>query len=674
MTTPTRGAPPSTSRKTSTPSSSSRKTSQTDSSRSPSTSPSDSRTKNPSTSTLPPFKLQQQNITITPQNKQHKTLHRSTTPSSGLPQRILNKQPSLAIEPIKKTNSNKCKTEQPTAITGQPTHNHQVTMLKEQLAKLQSELRIARGQVASQDNQSTRSKTPPNNKTPPFGSRRDSSSQRHQQASSPVPSPQSRKKTSSASKTRSLRKSTSSVNSEPTDGLSIRFISGPGIPPSHSPHRTASIMDDSSLPTSDSGYIKDAAGVWVPLNTPLTNSPPQNLASSTSIKIQSPSDPSRGLSSGLSRIPVSAVAFGRVLAGDSLVPDHQSTQSDIAEEHEPPEDACESGPRNSEYSSGASLSSPRMDDQNITTRSEPPGSHPSGVSRQPRGNPFFSSGGGRDRGAMIHQNSNSDRTANGGNTGKVITTLQSDLLYARTALDQSKSQLRLSQRAVESLNRQTEDLKESMSRLRLENEGLSKMLSRKERTVSELMDRLKRSEAELNTLKSEKKELDGNFKKISKETDEVVKDSVRRRDRAESQYEAVRSGVKSLSEGWKRDVTTLKQDISRLEEKHRKEMDESRLKYNTLAKLHASRSGALSRIETDLNNLQSSKDGFIAKYSNELSELKAHLESEEKKSNEGLLLAKEVSDECARFKRILRDHTDDSSKPTTTSSKSKFKS
>ncbi|WAQ88270.1 hypothetical protein PtA15_9A397 [Puccinia triticina] len=33
---------------------------------------------------------------------------------------------------------------------------------------------------------------------------------------------------------------------------------------------------------------------------------------------------------------------------------------------------------------------------------------------------------------MIHQNSSSDRTANGGNTGKVITTLQSDLLYTRT--------------------------------------------------------------------------------------------------------------------------------------------------------------------------------------------------------------------------------------------------
>lgn len=414
--------------------------------------------------------------------------------------------------------------------------------------------------------------------------------------------------------------------------------------------------DNNTLPITDSGYIKDSAGVWVPLNSPpaIINSPSSNPSSHRD-KPQSPADPSRGLS----RIPISAVALGRVLAGDPHVSDHQPHPLDILEELEPVEEASENIPPTSVNSSSTSASSPPIDEINGTPNSEPSGSQPSAVSRQPRGNPFFSSGGGRDRGAMIHQHTTGlDRTTNGGNTGKVITTLQSDLLYARTALDQSKSQLRLSQRAVESLNRQTEDLKESMSRLRLENEGLSKMLSRKERTVSELMDRLKRSEAELSTLKQEKKELDVNFKKISKETDEIVKDSVRRRDRAETQYEAVRSGVKSLSEGWKRDVTTLKQDISRLEEKHRKEMDDSRLKYNTLAKLHASRSGALSRIETDLNNLQSSKEGFIAKYTSELSVLKAHLEEEEKKSCEGLQLAKEVSDECARFKRLLRTHSD----------------
>lgn len=302
-----------------------------------------------------------------------------------------------------------------------------------------------------------------------------------------------------------------------------------------------------------------------------------------------------------------------------------------------------------------------MDDQATSSSSEPSTnlSQSTLASRQPRSNPFFSSGGGRDRGAMIHQAHHTDRGANGGNTGKVITTLQSDLLYARTTLDQSKSQLRLSQRAVESLTRQNEDLKESMSRLRLENEGLSKMLSRKERTVSELMERVKKSESELSTLKQEKKELDINHKKLSKETDEVVKDSIRRRDRAEIQYEAVRSGVKSLSEGWKRDVTDLKQDIARLEEKHRKELEDSRIKYNTLAKLHASRSGALSRIESDINNLQSSKASFLEKYRSELSELKNHLESEQKLSTQGLELALEVSNECARFKRILRNHNED---------------
>ncbi|OAV92656.1 hypothetical protein PTTG_04988 [Puccinia triticina 1-1 BBBD Race 1] len=539
-------------------------------------------------------------------------------------------------------------------------------MLKEQLAKLQSELRIARGQVATLDNQLTRSKTPPS-KSPPFATTPNSSQRHHHQAPSPTtpaPSPKSnRKKSSSASRSRSLRKSSSSAASEQqTDGLSIRFISGPGIPSSRSPH-PSSIMDDNSLPISDSGYVKDADGVWVPLNGNLSHSPSPNLPSLARFKSQSPAEPPRGIS----RIPISAVALGRVLAGDPIVPDHQATQADIAEEQEPVEESSEGVHRNGEYSSGASLSSPQIDEQtNTTSSSEPSGNQPPTVSRQPRGNPFFSSGGGRDRGTMIHQNSSADRTTNGGNTGKVITTLQSDLLYARTALDQSKSQLRLSQRAVESLNRQTEDLKESMSRLRLENEGLSKMLSRKERTVSELMERLKRSEAELGTLKLEKKELDISFKKISKETDEVVKDSVRRRDRAETQYEAVRSGVKSLSEGWKRDVSTLKQDISRLEEKHRKEMEDSRLKYNTLAKLHASRSGALSRIETDLTNLQSSKEGFIAQYTSELSGLKAHLEQDQKKSDEGLLLAREVSDECARFKRILRNHSHPAPDPPTT--------
>lgn len=71
---------------------------------------------------------------------------------------------------------------------------------------------------------------------------------------------------------------------------------------------------------------------------------------------------------------------------------------------------------------------------------------PSGV---PSANPFFgSSASTRER------LSKSAASAQSG-SGKVISGLQSDLLQARTALESTRGQLRLSQRAVEHLGRQT---------------------------------------------------------------------------------------------------------------------------------------------------------------------------------------------------------------------------
>ena len=64
--------------------------------------------------------------------------------------------------------------------------------------------------------------------------------------------------------------------------------------------------------------------------------------------------------------------------------------------------------------------------------------------------------------------------------------LQAGVSQARVALDNTKAQLRLSQRSVASLTRQTEDLKESRERLRLENEGLNNVVARKERLLQEV--------------------------------------------------------------------------------------------------------------------------------------------------------------------------------------------
>ena len=61
--------------------------------------------------------------------------------------------------------------------------------------------------------------------------------------------------------------------------------------------------------------------------------------------------------------------------------------------------------------------------------------------------PFFGSGNSRDR---LNKSAASAQSG----SGKVISNLQSDLLQSRTALESTRGQLRLSQRAVETLSRQ----------------------------------------------------------------------------------------------------------------------------------------------------------------------------------------------------------------------------
>lgn len=73
-----------------------------------------------------------------------------------------------------------------------------------------------------------------------------------------------------------------------------------------------------------------------------------------------------------------------------------------------------------------------------------------------------------------------------GNTTKVLADLQAGVLNAKNALENTKGQLRLSQRQVSQLTRQTEDLKEVRERLRLENEGLNNVVARKERLLQEV--------------------------------------------------------------------------------------------------------------------------------------------------------------------------------------------
>lgn len=73
-----------------------------------------------------------------------------------------------------------------------------------------------------------------------------------------------------------------------------------------------------------------------------------------------------------------------------------------------------------------------------------------------------------------------------GGTTKVLADLQAGILSTRNKLEDTKLQLRQSQRQVSQLTRLTEDLKETRDRLRLENEGLNNVVARKERLLQEV--------------------------------------------------------------------------------------------------------------------------------------------------------------------------------------------
>lgn len=153
-------------------------------------------------------------------------------------------------------------------------------------------------------------------------------------------------------------------------------------------------------------------------------------------------------------------------------------------------------------------------------------------------NPFFGgSGAARDR---LNKSTASSQSG----SGKVISTLQSDLLQARSALDSMRGQLRVSQRAVEHLGRVSEDLKDGKERDRAEIEGLTRTLARRERMQEEALGRARVAEAALAELQLAHKALMASSKSRIKELEEGKKRADEARAKADAEYAALSRGMK----------------------------------------------------------------------------------------------------------------------------------
>ncbi|KIY49933.1 hypothetical protein FISHEDRAFT_65051 [Fistulina hepatica ATCC 64428] len=258
-----------------------------------------------------------------------------------------------------------------------------------------------------------------------------------------------------------------------------------------------------------------------------------------------------------------------------------------------------------------------------------------------------------------------------GGTTKVLADLQTGVINARNALENTKAQLRLSQRTVAQLTRQTEDLREGRERLRLENEGLNNVVARKERLLQEVLERARKAEAEVATLKSQFKAETMASKKSIREMETALAESTALSQKSEREYLALRDSLKSMSEVWKRDIDRLRDEMRKREERCKVDTDGIAAKYKRLLQEHkaaeAVRKQVIQLKEEDTKAARAVNDVW----SKDIKRMQAEVEESSKSCEAAELKSKELAGELARLRRLmrnpvaLREEADSSGEPAT---------
>ncbi|KAI0738425.1 hypothetical protein C8Q80DRAFT_1205159 [Daedaleopsis nitida] len=232
-----------------------------------------------------------------------------------------------------------------------------------------------------------------------------------------------------------------------------------------------------------------------------------------------------------------------------------------------------------------------------------------------------------------------------GNTTKVLADLQAGVLNAKNALENTKAQLRVSQRQVSQLTRQTEDLKEVRERLRLENEGLNNVVARKERLLQEVLDRARKAEAEVITLKSQLKNETSTSKKTIREMETSLTECTARTQKAEREYVVLRDSIKGLVSSFERDAVSLREEMARREEKLKGDSEEMGRKYRSL--LEAVRkereSGGLGEVRWLLHENKRIAESMEVALKEEMQDLRGEVDRHAQESDEAIQTARYVS-------------------------------
>ncbi|KAG2137603.1 uncharacterized protein EDB93DRAFT_1167065 [Suillus bovinus] len=241
-----------------------------------------------------------------------------------------------------------------------------------------------------------------------------------------------------------------------------------------------------------------------------------------------------------------------------------------------------------------------------------------------------------------------------GGTTKVLADLQAGVINARNALENTKSQLRLSQRTVAQLTRQTEDLKEGRERLRLENEGLNNVVARKERLLQEVLERARKAEAEAATLKSQLKTETTTSKKSLREMESALMESTALSQKAEREYITLRDSIKSMTESWKHDTDRLREEMRKREDKLKKEAESIGKKYKLLADEMKEAQRQQASVKDLKNEDQKIRKEVEEEFREEIIKLKTQAELQSHQSDEAVETARALASELARLRRLMQ--------------------
>ncbi|KAG7445074.1 uncharacterized protein BT62DRAFT_898204 [Guyanagaster necrorhizus] len=241
-----------------------------------------------------------------------------------------------------------------------------------------------------------------------------------------------------------------------------------------------------------------------------------------------------------------------------------------------------------------------------------------------------------------------------GGTTKVLADLQTGVVNARNALENTKSQLRLSQRSVAQLTRQTEDQKEVLERLRLENEGLNGVVARKERLLQELLERARKAEAEASLLKTQLKSETSTSKKALRGMESSLAEATALSQKSEREYVTLRDSIKGLVESFNTDTEQLREEMRKREDRMKKDTEMIAVKYQAL--LEQVEECKVLRDELERTRAENRKRGEEAEkiWMSDIQSLKVEVGESIRMGKEDSATAKQLADELARLRRLMQ--------------------